>query len=147
MTEQAAKKRESRMPIRHAEGRDPFFALRERMDRLMDEFFGGHDVLPSSWAVRPFEWRMAAFRPSVDIRDEDNQLKIEAELPGLSDKDVEITLSGDALVIREKRSRRRSRRKRTTIAWSAPAVPSSTRSPCQSMSTGRRWRPTSRMAC
>jgi HSP20 family protein len=101
MAEQVSKRRESGMPIRREEGRDPFLALRERMDRLMEDFFGEVDVWPfRRWSIRPFEWRMGAFVPSVDIRDEGNQLKIEAELPGLSDKDVEISLSGDAITIR-----------------------------------------------
>lgn len=99
MAQEVATKRESRMPIRREEARDPYVALRERMDRVMDEFLGGLDVWPSTWAVRPFEWRMGAFTPSIDIRDEDNQIKIEAELPGLADKDVEITLSEDTLII------------------------------------------------
>lgn len=102
MAEEIAKRRESRMPIRREEGRDPFLALRERMDRLMDEFFGGFDAWPfaSRWAISPFEWRIGAFTPRIDVRDEDNQIKIDAELPGMSEKDVDISLSGDAIVIK-----------------------------------------------
>jgi HSP20 family protein len=95
MAENIAKRRE--------EARDPYLALRERMDRLMEDFLG-YDMWPSARAISPFEWRMGAFTPSLDIRDEGNRVMIEAELPGMSEKDVEISLSGDSVTIRgEKR--------------------------------------------
>lgn len=104
MAEEVARKKESRTPVRREEGRDPFLALRERMDRLMEDFFGGFEAWPSRWAISPFEWRMGAFTPSLDVRDEGDQIRIEAELPGMSEKDVEISMTGDAIVIKgEKR--------------------------------------------
>jgi HSP20 family protein len=100
MAEEVAKKQEPRMPTRREEGRDPFLALRERMDRVMEDFFGGFDWPSPRWAISPFEWRMGVFTPSLDVRDEGNQIRIEAELPGMSEKDVEISLTGDAITIR-----------------------------------------------
>ncbi len=85
-----------RMPARRE--RDPFTALRDRMDRLFEDFTGAWEW-PLLREVRPFEWRMEAFIPRVDIKDEDNQLKVEAELPGVSEKDVELSISGDMLMI------------------------------------------------
>lgn len=100
MAEQVSKRPEPRVPVRREESRDPFLALRERMDRLMEDFFGGFGMTPySRWDVSPFEWRMSAFTPSIDIRDEDNQIKVEAELPGMTEKDVEISLTADSVVI------------------------------------------------
>ena len=44
------------------------------------------------------------FHPSVDVVDEGQRLRITAELPGMSDKDVELSVDGGALTIRgEKR--------------------------------------------
>jgi HSP20 family protein len=71
------------------------------MDRLMDDFFRGFDMWPFSMrGFSPFEWRKGAFTPTVDVRDEDNRITIEAELPGMTEKDVEISLSRDSLTIR-----------------------------------------------
>lgn len=100
MAEQPAKRTEGRAPARREDVRDPFMALRDRMERLIDDFSGGLDAWPFPGRMTPFEWRMSAFIPSIDIRDENNQIKIEAELPGVSEKDVEVSLSRDAVIIR-----------------------------------------------
>ncbi len=96
MAQQVAKPTERRPAV---STRDPFVALRERMERLLDDFSSG-DIFPLMREVRPFEWRMQAFIPSVDLKDEDKQLRIEAELPGVSDKDVEVAVTPDAVIIR-----------------------------------------------
>jgi len=80
--------------------RDPFLALRDRIDRLMDEFTGSFGAWPFSWDIKPLEWRLGAFVPTVDIKDRGNEIRIEAELPGVSEKDVDLSLSGDSLIIR-----------------------------------------------
>jgi HSP20 family protein len=98
-TEQVAKQGE-KGAVRREVARDPFLALRERMDRLIDEFTGGYGAWPFSWDIRSMEWRTGAFMPSVDIKDKENEIRIEAELPGVSEKDVELSLSGDSLIIR-----------------------------------------------
>ncbi len=101
MAEQVAKRREAKAPVGREERRDPFLAFRDRMDRLMDDFFGGFDIWPvNRWAINPFEWRMGAFVPTLDVKDENDQIRIEAELPGMAENDVEISLSGDFLTIK-----------------------------------------------
>ncbi len=100
MTERVARRSERRAPARRESMRDPFSTLRERMHRFLGEFPAGLDLWPSQWDIAPFEWRMGAFIPSVDIRDEDSQIRIEAELPGVSEKDVEVSLSPDSLIIK-----------------------------------------------
>jgi HSP20 family protein len=43
--------------------------------------------------------------PSVDVTETDDEVRIEAELPGVDEKDVEVTLADDVLTIRgEKRA-------------------------------------------
>jgi HSP20 family protein len=100
MAAETVVKRGEKLPGRREVARDPFMALRDRMERLMDEFTGGFGVGPFSWDLRPFEWRMGAFLPVVDIKDRDNEIRIEMELPGVSEKDVDVSLSGDSLLIR-----------------------------------------------
>ncbi len=93
-------KQGEKVPARKDIARDPFLALRDRVDRIIDEFSGGLGLWPASWDVRPMEWRMGAFMPTVDIKDRDNEIEIDAELPGVSEKDVELSLSGDSLIIK-----------------------------------------------
>jgi len=75
--------------------RDPFAALRCEMDALFDGF-----VSDFSEHTRALE----AFNPDVDLTENDKEVRITAELPGVEEKDVEISVSGDALTIKgEKR--------------------------------------------
>jgi len=65
------------------------------MNQMFDEIFRGFDLTPFS-AGRSF----GAFSPSVDVREGEKEVSIKAELPGLDEKDVEVTLTDDALTIR-----------------------------------------------
>src|SRR5690349_9255408 len=67
---------------------DPFMALRTQMDRLFDSF--------GDW---PGE-TSSDMRPRIDVCETDKELDIDAELPGMEDKDIDVTLSGDLLTIR-----------------------------------------------
>jgi HSP20 family protein len=88
-------------------GRDPFSMFRREMDRLFDDFFAPSE--PRSFggpaASRP---QAALIRPSIDIEDQDHAYVVTAELPGLSEKDVELSLNDNVLTISgEKRSERK----------------------------------------
>lgn len=49
------------------------------------------------------DWR--AVTPTIDLAEDEKELVVTAELPGLNEKDFEVTLSGDVLTIRgEKRA-------------------------------------------
>lgn len=82
------------------EEENPFLSLRHEMDRIMDRFargFGGREL-----AEREEPWR---FIPSVDVSENDKEIHVSAELPGLDEKDIDVTLSGNNLIIRgEKRA-------------------------------------------
>jgi len=66
-------------------------SFRTEMDRLRKQFFGEAPV------VRPFaeEWS-----PTIDISETKDNLLIKAELPGLEAKDVNVSISGDLLIIK-----------------------------------------------
>ena len=72
----------------------------------MDRFFEG--VFPSRW-LRParFEWPAwdesalsLGHAPSVDVIDRDAELVVRAELPGVDKKDVDISVSDNAVTIK-----------------------------------------------
>jgi HSP20 family protein len=86
-------------------GRDPFTSFRREMDRLFDDFF--------TPALAPAEGRSfasgngGALWPSLDVRETEQAYEVTAELPGLEQKDVELTLRDNALVLTgEKRQER-----------------------------------------
>ncbi len=69
-------------------------ALFERdVQRMFDEFFKGFGLLPT-WEL---DW--SGFSPQVDIVDGEKELKVSVELPGLDEKDIEVSLSHDLLTI------------------------------------------------
>ena len=69
-----------------------FADIREEMDRLWEA------TLANPW--RPFRsYTREPVYPAMDVFEKDGAFKVHAELPGLSDKDVEITIEGNVLVI------------------------------------------------
>ena len=74
------------------EERDPFSLFRQEMNRLFDSFFMGADI-------EPFESRLGTFNPNINIVEGAKEFKVSAELPGMDDKDIDISLSKDALTI------------------------------------------------
>ena len=78
-------------------GGNAFLAMRKAFDHLFDESGG----LSSSAACT----RLAV--PRMNISETDSSVEIEAELPGIEEKDVEVSLNKDMLTIRgEKRMER-----------------------------------------
>lgn len=79
------------------EERSPFFQLRREVDRLFDDFF--------SAPVLGGGWRRAVAWPSLEVNEADNEVRVTAELPGMTDKDVELSVQDGMLSIRgEKKS-------------------------------------------
>ena len=62
-------------------------AAREPLFRLFDTFFneGGEDLASRTWT------------PPVDIQETDDSYRIQAELPGMTKDDIEITLENNVL--------------------------------------------------
>lgn len=83
---------------------DAWRSLRSEMDRLFDRFTNGFGV--PSFPAFGFEPGIVA-SPAVDITEDTTSFKLSAELPGMTAKDVQVSLSGDTLTIRgEKRQER-----------------------------------------
>ena len=71
----------------------PIFGLRREIDRLFEDTFARDG---NTWM------------PAVDIKESNNDLRLDLELPGLKPEDVEITTDNGVLTIRgEKRSERK----------------------------------------
>jgi len=85
--------------------RDPFAEMRAEMDHLFDRFLGGSFFgrpAPSGRAEPA-----AALAPNVDIRENDKEIILEAELPGIDEKDIQLVVRDRVLSLKgEKRSER-----------------------------------------
>jgi HSP20 family protein len=76
---------------------DPFDDLMEmqsEMTRTLDAFFGRH---PRSGALD------RAWAPAIDIYETKDDLVVAAELPGVKEKDIHLSIAGDMLSLRGQR--------------------------------------------
>jgi HSP20 family protein len=81
---------------------DPFSAFHREIDRLFDDMFGGEVGFRSRGEDG------GLLTPHMDVSETENEVRVCAELPGVSEKDVEVTLNDDVLTIRgEKKSERK----------------------------------------
>lgn len=83
-------------PVPYREGQmTPFLSLRREVDRLFDDVFR----MPVLAGSATMTW------PSVEVVERENEVRVTAEIPGMSDKDVELTVENGTLCLRgEKKS-------------------------------------------
>jgi len=95
--------------------------LRNEIDHAFERYFPGFPGLPhpfSAWdSFKGFEmpnlalpkWGMA---PNVDVSETDKTYEINAELPGLDEKDIAVTVSDTMITVKgEKRDEREEKKK------------------------------------
>ena len=75
----------------------PTFGFHSELDRLFDELRSGFGFPLGAVASRN------VFAPRVDFTETEDAYRIDAELPGLDAKDIEVRLEGDVLTIRGER--------------------------------------------
>jgi HSP20 family protein len=66
------------------------------MNNLMNNFFRGFDVEPFGMDGQG----ASEFMPRVDVKEDDKEIKVTAELPGMDSDDIDVTLTRDSLTIR-----------------------------------------------
>jgi HSP20 family protein len=66
----------------------PVFGLRREIDRLFEDAFGRGDSGGMSWT------------PAVDVQENQNELRLDLELPGMNPEEVEITAENGVLTVR-----------------------------------------------
>jgi HSP20 family protein len=99
-------RQENRMPVpvsaagEHEPLSHPLLSLHREMNRLFDDVFRGFGVPTFGGGLeRGISW------PHVELGETDKEIRVAAELPGLDEQDVELTVDEGALTLRgEKRS-------------------------------------------
>jgi HSP20 family protein len=88
------KRRGDKMASRR-ESESPMMAIQNEMNRLFDNFFNDpFDLAPLSIRKLPAE-----FSPRVNVSETDTAMQVSAELPGMDEKDIQISLEQDALIL------------------------------------------------
>ena len=100
-------------PPAQATAPDIWQSFRGEMDLLFDRF--GFPSLRRVFDIEP-SWRSASSfglsAPAIDMSEDERAYKISAELPGIDAKDIEVSVSGDTLVLKgEKRQEKEEKDK------------------------------------
>ena len=74
----------------------PFLSIQQEMNRLFDDFFS--DSLPAVFQSE--EMGQVAVSPKVNVEETESEIHVTAELPGMDEKDVDVSLHNGSLVIR-----------------------------------------------
>ena len=97
----------------------PFDTLREEMDRMFDEFTRGFGPFPLGrrvFDVEPLLRRetssVGVSAPVVDVVEKEKEFQISAELPGLDEKDIEVSVADDLLTIKGEKKEEKEERAR-----------------------------------
>ena len=97
-------KENSQTPSVPGDALDPFAAFRRDVERVFDDFFSGFaDGFGGPGAL-------AGAHPSFDVAETDADVVVTAEVPGLDEKDLDVTLSGDVLTIKGEKKAEHQRR-------------------------------------
>lgn len=93
-------------PSPSAEADNPVSVLQRDVNRVFEDFWARFE--------RPFggNGALGPVGPRTDISETDQEIEVAVELPGLDEKDVEVSLTSDMLTIRgEKKAEKEEKRK------------------------------------
>ena len=86
---------------------EPFGSLRRDMERMFEDF-----SREWGWSPSAAPGAGMATAPRLDVSETDTELKIEAELPGVDEKDVEVVLTNDRLTIKGEKKHEKEEKKK-----------------------------------
>jgi len=86
----------------------PFESLQREINRAFDDVWRGFDLAPFRRGGLLHE-----FGPRVDVSEDDKEIRISADLPGLDEKDIEVELSDDRLTIKGEKQEEREEKERS----------------------------------
>ncbi len=81
--------------------RDPLGSLQNELDRVFNSFYNSFES--SQQAFAGFE--SLALNPSIDIVDDKNCFKIEAEMPGISEDNIKVSIDDGILTIKAEKKK------------------------------------------
>jgi HSP20 family protein len=87
------------------ENENPFAMMQREMNRIFDSF-------NQNWGLSSFPEFTGSFMPRLDVTEDLSAFTVTAELPGMSEKEIDLSISGDTLTIRgEKKEEKEDKNK------------------------------------
>lgn len=74
---------------------------RDDIERFFDEYFDGY---PRTWQGRWVVPRHNSFTPRVDLIDNEKEIILRAEVPGVEKEDLDITITNDLVTLKGERT-------------------------------------------
>lgn len=122
----------------------PFLSLHREMTHLFDDVFHGR----SGDRMQDSSPQHGPMMPSIDVSETDNEVRISADLPGVSESDVDVSLVDDILTIRaEKKLEKKDEKENYITWWSVPTAHSCARCDCLTRLIPIKFERSSTMAC
>lgn len=95
MNDKSPPQENASVPVK--KGPNPIQAFQEEVNLLFRDFFG--ETLPHWWRVSE-TYMPFSIRPATDIVEMDKEYKITAELPGMEERDITVTINDDYVTIK-----------------------------------------------
>jgi HSP20 family protein len=76
------------------------FREMEEMERRINDVFG-RPLLPAIWRRTPVE--EIGWTPAIEMFEKDDKFMVKAELPGMKEEDIDVSVVGDTLTIKGER--------------------------------------------
>jgi HSP20 family protein len=89
---------------RHA---DPFLSFRTEMDRLFYSFLS---AVPALNGIRQGFPAAQGLMPTLDVEETDKEVVVKADLPGIDEKDINLTIQDGILSLRGEKKKRTGER-------------------------------------
>lgn len=86
------------LPVSIQTAKHPFSALQASFDRMLEDFYKDFENFPASSPSGELE--NFTISPSIDIIDNKDLFKIEAEVPGMGPEDLKISVTDHTLTIK-----------------------------------------------
>jgi len=84
-------------------------SINKRLKKFFDDF---DSPFTGDWGLKNWNFNSNVFTPSVDVTEDNDNLYVHAEIPGVDKKDIKIIVSGDVLTISgEKKTEQRDENK------------------------------------
>jgi HSP20 family protein len=83
----------------------PLNVFSRDFDRFFDDFFSGFEL-------EPFGSQAGSFNPNIEVSDSEKEITVSVELPGLEEKDIDISIAQDTLTISGEKKREHEKKEK-----------------------------------
>jgi len=84
------------MPWNKKDKEQPMIAFRKNMEQLFEDFFRS----TQNFGLFPSPLVSSEFMPQIDVAENEKEIQVNAELPGMTDKDIEVSLESNVFNIK-----------------------------------------------